>query len=77
MTTDLSFNTDFVHPPFNCSIRCMMQVDKAYKALISSVEELDRVASLGVKNGLKDDKSITAAYEKCVEQGNALVGALP
>lgn len=49
----------------------------AYAALISSVEELDRLAKKGEQGGLKDDKGIVAAYDKCIERGDTLVSSLP
>lgn len=54
-----------------------MQTQAAYTALISSVEELDRLAKSGEQGDLKDDKGIVAAYDKCVERGDTLVSSLP
>lgn len=69
-----------IHSPALALVCCVSgdeQVEKAYKSLISTVEELDRTASVGMKSGLKDDKEIVALYEKCVEQGNLLISTLP
>eukprot|EP00752_Nemacystus_decipiens_P015396 g13729.t1 len=51
----------------------------AYKALITSVDELDGIANKGMKakEGLKDDKEILEVYGKCVDRGSDLMTLLP
>lgn len=55
------------------------QAQAAYTSLISSVDELDGLASRGIreKGGLKDDKKILEVYGNCVERGSTLIGLLP
>ncbi|CAN0151088.1 unnamed protein product [Pylaiella littoralis] len=51
----------------------------AYKALITSVDKLDSIANVGMKekDGLKDDKEISEVYHTCVKRGSELVTLLP
>lgn len=66
---DLSFRTRII----------FAQATSAYKALITSVDKLDGIASRGMKEkeGLKDDKEILEVYGSCVERESDLITLLP
>lgn len=55
------------------------QATTAYKALITSVDQLDSMANMGMKakDGLKDDKEILEVYGNCVDRGADLMTLLP